>query len=63
MIYDRMDPLTPIREPIVVNRGLSSINPEKHHQHMKSGKDISCARTFRHKRKPRIRVKNRDDNG
>ena len=27
MIYERIDPLTPIREPTVVNNGLSNINP------------------------------------
>lgn len=27
MMYDRMDPLTPIKDPIVVNNGLSSIKP------------------------------------
>lgn len=27
MMYDKMDPLTPIKDPIVVNNGLSSIKP------------------------------------
>ena len=27
MIYERMEPLTPIRDPTVVNRGLSNMNP------------------------------------
>jgi len=27
MIYDSIEPLTPMREPTVVNNGLSSMNP------------------------------------
>jgi hypothetical protein len=27
MIYDRIEPLTPIKEPTVSNRGLSSMKP------------------------------------
>ena len=30
MIYDRIEPLTPMREPTVVNNGLSSMKPMNH---------------------------------
>jgi hypothetical protein len=30
MIYDSIEPLTPMREPTVVNNGLSSIKPMDH---------------------------------
>lgn len=33
MIYDRMEPLTPIRDPTVVNNGLSSMKPMIENQH------------------------------
>lgn len=61
MIYDRMEPLTPISEPTVVRSGLSSMKPEyKAVKCHTTGKELR-ERTFSDKREARIGVQHRND--
>lgn len=65
MIYDRMEPLTPIRDPTVVNNGLSSMKPIIVNQHfvrtLLRVKQKVPTRTFGDKSEPRVRVQNSND--
>jgi len=66
MMYDSIEPLTPMREPTVVNNGLSSMKPMNHQAPiilvhiMKKMKRI-ISQTFGNKGKTRVRVQYGDD--
>ena len=62
IMYDRIDPLTPISDPTVVRRGLSSINPdiEAHRSVVEIAALFDRNLTFRNQREPRVRVQHSD---
>jgi hypothetical protein len=66
MIYDRIEPLTPMREPTVVNNGLSSMKPMNHQaqvtlvHNVKKVKGLKT-QTFSNKGKTRVRIQYGDD--